>query len=198
MFVCWGNACCTLDVLFYFIFLQVYVQSLTTRTVPECARPCQFVYLMLRVGNVHLTVINYEKGVRGAVFWQVLTAEVCFFKPSEPPAVTLHPAACRKLPLKQSWRGQEVTAQQRNGMFLPGSRSSLQSQRGPEIIWEHRHMLHLRILLPTSLHFHLAMPASLITADFAVALLYYCNCSNECFYVAYSYTYTSYLNKRFS
>lgn len=136
-----------------------------------CTCLCQCIYLMLRVCNVHLTLMNYEQGVGGAVFQHVLTAEACFFNPSKPIAVTLHPAACRKLPLKQSWQGQEVTAQQRNGMFLPGSRSSLQSQRGPKIIWDHRHMLHLRILVPTSLHFYLALPASLIKADFAVALL---------------------------
>lgn len=108
-----------------------------------CTCPCQCLYLMLSVGNVHVTVKNYECGVRGAFFLRVLTAEACFFKLSEPAAVALHPAACRKLPLKQSCRGQEVTAQHQNGMFLPGSRSSLQSQRGPEIIWDHRHMLHL-------------------------------------------------------
>lgn len=89
---------------------------------------------MLSVGNVRVTVRNYESGVRGAVFRHVLTAEACFFKLSEPAAVALHPAACRKLTLKQSWRGREVAAQHRNGMFLPGSRSSLQSRRGPEII----------------------------------------------------------------
>lgn len=105
---------------------------------------------MLNVGNVHVTVRNYECGVRGAVFRHVLTAEACFFKLSEPAAMALHPAACRKLPLKQSCQGQEVTAQHRNGMFLPGSRSSLQSQRGPEIIWDHRHMLHLFYSLPLS------------------------------------------------
>lgn len=45
----------------------------------------------------------------------------------------------------ESWRGQGVTAQHRNGMFLPGSRSSL--QRGPKIIWDHRHAPSF--LLPT-------------------------------------------------
>lgn len=112
--------------------------------------PCQCIYLILSVGNVHVTVRNYDCGVRGAVFRHVLTAEACFFKLSEPAAVALHPVACWKLPLKQSCRGQGVTAQHRNGMFLPGSRSSLQSQRGPEITWDHRHMLHLFYSLPLS------------------------------------------------
>ncbi len=128
--------------------------------------PCQCIYLILSEGNVHVTVRNYKYGVRGAVFRHVLTAEACFFKLSEPAAVALHPAACWKLPLKQSCRGQGVTAQHRNGMFLPGSRSSLQSPEGPRD--------HLRppthassILLRTFLHFHLPLPALPMAAHFA-------------------------------
>ena len=135
-------------------------------TVCTCPRQC--LYLMLSVGNVHVTVKNYERGVRGVVFLRVVTAEACFFKLSEPAAVALHPAACRKLPLKQSCRGQGVTAQHQNGMFLPGSRSSLQSQRGPEIIWDHRHMLHL-VCSPPRLHFHLALCGLLMDACVAGA-----------------------------
>lgn len=65
-------------------------------------------------------------------------------------AVALHPAACRELPLKQSCWGQEVAAKHQNGMFLPGSRSRLECQRGPEIIWDHPHMLHLLSSSPHS------------------------------------------------
>lgn len=143
-----------------------------------CARvcTCQCIYLMLSVGNVHVTVRNYECGVRGAVFQHVLTAEACFFKLSEPAAVALHPAACRKLPLKQSCRGQDVTAQHQNGMFLPGSRSSLQSQRGPEIIWDHRHMLHLFYSPPLSTFIYPGIGGCL----FCAYLLCHSNHSNEC------------------
>lgn len=56
----------------------------------EHTRACQCSYLMLSVGNVHVTVRNYEYGVRGVVFRHVQRAEACFFKLGEPAAVALH------------------------------------------------------------------------------------------------------------
>lgn len=107
---------------------------------PVCTCVRVTALLMLSAGKVHVTLMIYEPEARGAVFQYFLTGEACFFKLSS--SLVL----CILLPnekplLNKSWRGQRVTAQHWNGMFLPGSRSSL--QRGPEIIWDHRHMLHL-------------------------------------------------------
>lgn len=86
--------------------------------------------------------MNYEPGVGGAVFRHVQTAETCFFELSEPD-VALYPWWLSKAAPETKLWGSEVPAQHRNGMFLPGSRSSLQSRRGRGITRDHRHMLHL-------------------------------------------------------
>lgn len=59
---------------------------------------------------------------------RVQTAAACLASHRLFLAPPLHVKCCR---------GQEVAVRHRNGMFLPGSRSSL--QRGPEIIGDHQH-----------------------------------------------------------
>lgn len=83
----------TLHMNFWFFSLQrVWICTVSDQEL--CAKEhtwaCQCTYLMLSVGNVHVTVRNYEYGVRGVVFRHVQRAEACFFKLEEPAAIALH------------------------------------------------------------------------------------------------------------
>lgn len=127
---------------------------------------CQCIYLMLSVGNVHVTVKNHESGVSGRRFTPC----------SKGRGVLLRARRARRCcfasrcPKNKAARGQEVRAQQQNGMFLPGWGSSLRSQRAQRPPTRTPCMF-----LPTSLHFHL--PGSLIEAYLATD---YVLCRSEC------------------
>lgn len=156
--MCWGNARCT-SVAVFLLAAGLGMYSRWSRAharVRTC--PCQCIYLMLTVGNVHVTVRNYECGVRGAVFRHVLTAEACFFKLSEPRRCCSASCCLSKAALETKlpgWGG-HGTASEWN---VP-SWFKVQSPE-PEGPRDHsRPPTHApSILLPTFLRFHLGLPA---------------------------------------
>lgn len=140
----------------YCCFLHSACLSTVTDHKPHakvCTYPYQCSYLMLNVGNVHVTVRNYELWGQRSSFRACSNSRGVLLQ-----AKRAHRHCFATMLPVESCRGQGVTAQHWNGMFLPGSRSSL--QRGPKIIWDHRHTPSF--LLPTSLHFHLLLPALLL------------------------------------